>query len=106
MNVSVMRFALKQDLILNVDGSGSVNAESWDLVKNFTGELLKRYKGVYYGDEAVHIGVALFGNGAIEEDGTISKALLISELVDDIAAVKDAVEDMERQKGFTNMAQG
>jgi hypothetical protein len=95
-----------QDLIINIDGSGSVNTESWTLVKNFTGELLKRYKAKYYGDVAVHIGVALFGNGVIESDGTISKALLVSELVDDFAAVKTAVAAMEPQKGFTNMAQG
>merc|ERR1719160_947258 len=95
-----------QDLIINVDGSGSVNEESWSLVKNFTGELLKRYKGVYYGDEAVRIGVTLFGNGVIESDGTISKAVLVSELADDLAAVKTAVAGMAHQKGFTNMAQG
>merc|ERR1719460_2803254 len=61
---------------------------------------------MYYGDAAMQIGVALFGNGVIEEDGTISKAVLVSELVDDMAAVKTAVEGMAHQKGFTNMAQG
>jgi hypothetical protein len=96
----------KQDLILNIDGSGSVNEESWGYVKNFTGELLKRYRSVYYGDGAVNIGVSLFGNGVIETDGTISKAVLVSELVADIAAVKTAVAGMAHQKGFTNMAQG
>jgi hypothetical protein len=95
-----------QDLIINVDGSGSVNQESWNLVVNFTGELLKRYESVYYSDPAMRIGVALFGNGVIEEDGSISKALLISELVEDLAAVKTAVAGMAHQKGFTNMAQG
>jgi len=95
-----------QDLIINVDGSGSVNTESWALVKNFTGELLKRYKSVYYGDEAVQIGMALFGNGAIEEDGSISKAILVTELVKDMEAVKTAAAGMEHQRGFTNMAQG
>merc|ERR1719393_1152487 len=95
-----------QDLILNVDGSGSVNAENWLLVKNFTGELLKRYQSKYYGDEAVSIGVVLFGNGVIEEDGTISKAVLVSELANDMAPAKEAVAAMAHQKGFTNMAQG
>jgi len=99
-----------QDLIVNVDGSGSVNAESWNLLKNFTGELLKRYQAEYFGAEAVRIGVALFGNGMIEDDGTISKAILVSELVGSeagaFAAVKEAVAGMAHQKGFTNMAQG
>merc|ERR1719482_1360076 len=87
-----------QDLILNVDGSGSVNAESWSLVKNFTGELLKRYKSVYYGAGAVSIGVVLFGNGVIEEDGTISKAVLVSELTDVLDPVREGVAGMEKQK--------
>merc|ERR1719240_2600149 len=95
-----------QDLIINVDGSGSVNTESWALVKNFTGELLKRYKSVYYGDGAVSVGVVLFGNGVIEDDGTISKAVLVSELSDVLAPVREAVAAMEHQKGFTNLAQG
>jgi hypothetical protein len=83
-----------------------VNAESWNLVKNFTGELLKRYRAVYYGDGAVSIGVVLFGNGAIDEDGTISKAVLVNELVDELAPVREAVAAMAHQKGFTNLAQG
>jgi len=95
-----------QDLIINVDGSGSVNTESWALVKNFTGQLLKRYKSVYYGDQAVHIGLVLFGNGAIEEDGSISKAILVTELGKEMEAVKTAAAGMEHQRGFTNMAQG
>jgi len=99
-----------QDLIINVDGSGSVNAESWNLIKNFTGELLKRYQSVYYANPAVRLGVALFGNGVIEADGTISKAVLVSELVGSeagaFATVKEAVAGMAHQKGFTNMAQG
>jgi len=95
-----------QDLIMNVDGSGSVNTESWALVKNFTGELLKRYKSTYYGADAVKIGMTLFGNGVIETDGTISKAVLVTELEKDLAAVKTAAAAMEHQKGFTNMAQG
>jgi len=88
-----------------VDGSGSVNSENWLLVKNFTGELLKRYKGEYYGQDAVRVGVVLFGNGAIEEDGTISKAILVEELLGDMTAIQTAAAAMEHQKGFTNMAQ-
>jgi len=45
-------------------------------------------------------------SGVIEPDGTISKAILVSELVEDLAAVKTAVAGMTHQKGFTNLAQG
>jgi len=107
-----------QDLILNIDGSGSVNAENWLLITNFTGELLKRYQATYYHAPAVRLGVTLYGNGVIEADGTISKAILVSELVGSeegaFAAVKEAVAKMAqdgwrkeaKMKGFTNMAQG
>jgi len=95
-----------QDLVVSIDASGSVNTESWKLVKNFTGELLKRYRSEYYGVGKMQIGVIQFGNGAIEEDGTISKAILINELSTDLAVVRTATEAMEHQRGFTNMAQG
>jgi hypothetical protein len=104
----------QQDLIISVDGSGSVSVESWDLVKNFTGEMLKRYKSQYFGLGAVSIGVIQFGNGVIEHDektgqAVISKALMVSDLVSDYESsetLKTAVKDMVHAKGFTNMAQG
>jgi hypothetical protein len=95
----------KQDLVIAVDGSGSVHADGFKLVRNFTGELLKRYRSLYWGDSAMQVGIVLFGNGAIEQDGTISKAVLVRELSDDISAEKEAAKGMERQKGFTNLAQ-
>jgi hypothetical protein len=96
----------EQDLIINVDGSGSVNEENWKLVVNFTGELLKRYQDKYYGDAAMRVGVTLFGNGAIESSGEISKAILVNELSKDLATVRTEAAKMAHQKGFTNMAQG
>jgi uncharacterized protein YegL len=95
----------QQDLVIAVDGSGSMKAGGFKLVKNFTGELLKRYKVEWHAETAMQIGLVLFGNGAIEEDGSISKATLLRELTTDLAATKDAAEAMEHQKGFTNMAQ-
>jgi len=95
----------QQDLILNIDASGSLNDEAWKLMKNFTAELLKRYRSTYYGQDQTHIGAVEFGNGAIEEDGTISKAKLISELTDTISSVETAVAGMAHLRGFTNLAQ-
>jgi len=88
----------EQDLIMNVDGSGSVNEENWKLIVNFTGELLKRYQDKYYGDAAMQIGIGLFGNGAIETDGTISKAILVHELSADLATVRTEAAAMAHQK--------
>merc|ERR1719488_258309 len=61
--------------------------------------------GKYYGYEDMRIGVVQFGNGEIEEDGTVSKALLIQKLTNDMSTVKSKIEGLEYKKGFTNMAQ-
>jgi hypothetical protein len=95
----------KQDLIIAVDGSGSMKADGFKLVRNFTGELLKRYTTEYYAETTMQIGLVLFGNGVIEDDGSISKATLLRELTTDMAATKVAAAEMNHQKGFTNMAQ-
>jgi uncharacterized protein YegL len=95
----------KQDLVIAVDGSGSMKADGFKLVKNFTGELLKRYRVSYYAETQMQVGLILFGNGEIEEDGSISKAKLLDELTTDLAAVKKSVDSMVHQEGFTNMAQ-
>merc|ERR1719450_437825 len=54
----------------------------------------------------MQVGIVQFGNGEITADGTISKALEILPLTSDISGkVIPALEGMEFQKGFTNMAQ-
>jgi uncharacterized protein YegL len=95
----------KQDLVIAVDGSGSIQAEGFKLLKNFTGELLKRYKVEYYGETTVQVGLIVFGNGEIQDDGSISKAVMLRELTTDLVATREAAAAMEHQKGFTNMAQ-
>jgi len=94
-----------QDLIISIDGSGSLNDENWKLMKNFTAELLQRYKSKYYGQNQTRIGVVEFGNGVIESDGTISKAKLVTELTDTLSSVETAVANMVHLRGFTNLAQ-
>merc|ERR1740139_196619 len=95
----------KQDLVIAVDGSGSIHAEGFKLVRNFTGELLKRYKSEYHAETTMQIGLVVFGNGVIEDNGDISKAVLLRELSTDLAATREAAAGMQHQKGFTNMAQ-
>jgi len=96
----------KQDLIVAVDGSGSIREKGFDTLKAFVKKLLSRYQTEYWGDEAVKLGIVLFGNGVIMEDGkTVSPARLEKALTFDMAAVEAAVEAMPFKKGFTNMAQ-
>jgi len=95
----------KQDLIMAIDGSGSLRSTGFDIIRNFVAELVDRYKGKYAGNAAVRIGVVLFGNGVVQEDGTISPAVKVHKLSDDMAAVKASIEALKWQRGFTNMAQ-
>merc|ERR1719392_547505 len=95
----------KQDLVLAIDGSGSIGEGGFKILKNFAAGLVDKYKGQYYGYEDMRIGVAQFGNGEILDDGTVSDALLIQPLSNDMGKVKKAVEGLEYKKGFTNMAQ-
>jgi len=95
----------KQDLVLAIDGSGSLRESGFKILKDFAAGLIDKYKGEYYGYEDMRIGVAQFGNGEILDDGTVSDALLIQPLSNDMGKVKKAVEGLEYKKGFTNMAQ-
>lgn len=96
----------KQDLIIAVDGSGSLRADGFKKLTNWVGELLKRYTTEYYGDSTVKLGIVLFGNGIIMPDGkTVSPAINAQKLTFDMDAVKSTVAGLPFKKGFTNMAQ-
>jgi len=51
------------------------------------------------------VGVVLFGNGEVLEDGTISAAIEVHELSSDMQSVKASIMGLTWQRGFTNMAQ-
>jgi len=97
----------KQDLVIAVDGSGSVaSAAQFEILKKFIKELLKRYQTEYWGEEAVALGIVLFGNGVIMPDKkTVSPAIVKQLLTNDMTLVNTAVEGLTWQRGFTNMAQ-
>jgi len=96
----------RQDLVIAVDGSGSVRAPRFEAVKKFVTTLLERYQTKYFGSDAMKIGIVQFGNGVILPDGGISPAIAVQQLTDNIDAVKTAVSGLVWKKGFTNMAQG
>jgi len=96
----------KQDLVIAIDGSGSVREQGFKVLTSYVGTLLARYQTEYYGDAAVKIGIVLFGNGVIMPDGkTVSPAISAHALSFDMAAVTATVEGLPFKKGFTNMAQ-
>jgi len=96
----------EQDLIIAVDGSGSVQEKGFKVLVDFVGTLLKRYETEYYGSKAVKLGLVLFGNGVIMPDGkTVSPAINAHKLSFDKDAVKASLDGLPFKKGFTNMAQ-
>jgi len=95
----------QQDLILAIDGSGSLRVEGFKAIQKFAATLVTRYEGQYFGQEAMRVGVVLFGNGHVLADGTVSPAILVHELSSDMASVKASIEALQWQRGFTNMAQ-
>jgi len=94
-----------QDLVLAIDGSGSVTADNFEILREYVIKLLKRYKGEVENTELMKVGIVQFGNGEIGDDGIISNALKLSPLTSDMTALEDVVTNMAYLKGFTNMAQ-
>jgi len=99
----------KQDLIVAIDGSGSLDEHGFDNLKKFSTTLLNRYHSKYFGAEAVRVGLVLFGNGVIldKPDGStiVSPARNEHGLSDQISDVITKIDGLPFKKGFTNMAQ-
>jgi len=94
-----------QDLILAIDGSGSLTEGGFGILRSFATALVAKYHTEYFGAEAMRVGVLLFGNGVIMEDGTVSPAINVQPITEHMDLVKDALEFLPYKKGFTNMAQ-
>lgn len=95
-----------QDLVIAIDGSGSVREAGFTVLKDYVGKMLSRYESSYWGDAAVKVGIVLFGNGVIMPDGkTVSPAILSQPLSFELDAVRTTVSGLPFKKGFTNMAQ-
>jgi len=100
----------QQDLIIMVDGSGSLKKSGFDVVKNFVVNLTQKYEPEYYGRKAMKLGVALFGNGHLitAPDGstTVQPATNVQGLTSDFDEIRTKIASLTWQRGFTNMAQG
>jgi len=96
----------KQDLIIAIDGSGSLRETGFAGLKAYTLALLEKYRSDYRGVNAMKVGVIEFGNGIIMPDGvTVSPAMNIRALDSNLEEVKTSITAMVQKKGFTNMAQ-
>lgn len=96
----------KQDLVLGIDGSGSLTEDGFGILRNFAVTLITKYQTEYFGSDAMKVGVLQFGNGVVLADGrTVSPAINVQPLTTDLALVKAGLENLPYKKGFTNMAQ-
>jgi len=95
-----------QDLVIAIDGSGSVRSDGFNILRNFALDLVSKYQSEYFGAGAMKVGLVEFGNGIIMDDGvTVSPAMNVHALTADLGAIKTSIEGMVQKKGFTNMAQ-
>jgi len=95
-----------QDLVIAIDGSGSVREGGFNILKNYALDLVSKYQSEYFGAGAMKVGLIEFGNGIIMDDGvTVSPAMNVHALTADLGAIKTSIEGMVQKKGFTNMAQ-
>jgi uncharacterized protein YegL len=99
----------QQDLVLAIDGSGSLREEGFTVVRDFAANLTDKYRDMYFGKEDMKLGVVQFGNGGLSTmpDGTttIASALFVQGLTSDLAYVHQKITELTWQRGFTNMAQ-
>merc|ERR1719282_43504 len=95
----------RQDLVIALDGSGSVKQEGFDYIKKFALNLTSKYQSTYYGVEDMRIGLVLFGNGEYFDNGTVAAAIEVVEITSDLDSVSTAIEGLQWQRGFTNMMQ-
>jgi len=95
----------QQDLIIAIDSSGSLKEFGFKTIQNFIHKLIDQYQAKYYGELAMQIGVVEFGNGRVEKDGTVTSAIEVVPLTNNMDTVKTNIAAMKYQGGFTNMAQ-
>eukprot|EP00928_Gymnodinium_smaydae_P012916 TRINITY_DN14716_c0_g5_i1.p1 TRINITY_DN14716_c0_g5~~TRINITY_DN14716_c0_g5_i1.p1 ORF type:complete len:979 (+),score=209.38 TRINITY_DN14716_c0_g5_i1:73-3009(+) len=94
-----------RDVVIAIDGSGSITEKGFDVLKEFALKIVARFRARAYGQEAVNVAIVQFGNGHLQ-GSIVSDAILAMPLSNDLAAASKAIESLTIKKGFTNMAQG
>jgi len=91
--------------VIAIDGSGSLRSTGFEMLKNFTGMLVGKFTGKKWRRKLMKVGVVQFGQGEIEDDGSVSKAKIIQPLTFDMKKVAKSIKGLKWEMGFTNMAQ-
>jgi uncharacterized protein YegL len=95
----------KADLVLAIDGSGSLTAKGFEVVKEFASRLVMKFKPMAYGHDAMRVSVVQFGNGRLDANKVVSDAKLVLLPTDDMNKASESIQNMTWQRGFTNVAQ-
>eukprot|EP00397_Hematodinium_sp_SG-2012_P015657 GEMP01015949.1.p2 GENE.GEMP01015949.1~~GEMP01015949.1.p2 ORF type:complete len:304 (+),score=80.06 GEMP01015949.1:1655-2566(+) len=109
----------KIDIVVGLDGSGSVREKGFAVLKTFAAKFVSQFRGSAEKGSAAKgknkskgetpaaakVGVVQFGNGALDDKGNVSPAKIVQALSFDIKKTAAAIDALTWQKGFTNMAQ-
>jgi uncharacterized protein YegL len=95
----------QMDLVIALDGSGSLTRKGFEVMKTLAAKVVRRLKPVAYGRQAVQTAIVQFGNGKVMPDKTVSPATILAPFSSDMESIASTVEKAVWQKGFTNMAQ-
>lgn len=93
------------DVILAIDGSGSMTGKGFTLMKGFAASLAAKFRTTAYGNNASRIAVIQFGNGHLDDRRVVSPAILALPFSSDTTKINSTINGLQWQKGFTNMAQ-
>lgn len=96
----------RQDIVVAVDSSGSLTSHEYELLRNFSRELVGRFNTTAYCQNASRVGVVQFGNGEVFDcSGTITSALKALDFSSDSSEISEAIGGLSQQEGFANYGQ-
>mmetsp|Transcript_92515 Transcript_92515/g.267097 ORF Transcript_92515/g.267097 Transcript_92515/m.267097 type:complete len:908 (+) Transcript_92515:2-2725(+) len=96
-----------QDLVVLLDSSADVTAEANQAQFEFLGRMLERYRGSAFGRSAARVAVVQYGNGEMNDDGSVTAPVTVSPLTMDLVGLRKRVASAAgtKFKGFANLAQ-
>jgi len=93
-----------QDVVIAMDGSGSLAEDQFAGVRNFSAALVRKFNSTAYGRNATRMGIIQFGNGDVYGvDRVINGAVKVKAISADFSS--EVAAALEQQSGFANIAQ-
>jgi len=109
----------KQDVVIAIDGSGSVKEKGFKVLQEFAAQLAEHFRGKseewVFNEEteeeelgtvmATQTAIVQFGNGVLKANNTVGGAEIVAGLNNDTSVIAVKLRELKWQRGFTNMAQ-